>query len=551
MSDGSGGYLLALLTDSFIVRAMIGTLAALLLALLTIRLVPIRSALARRVLVLAPVVTAAVAAVASVGGQFVPTIMVMNGGQVATEGGALEVLGETRQMTEARSVGYLVLLWLVIASVLLSRRVVGAVRVRALLRRAPVAGRGDRSARALRRVAREMVVRPPELRLVSGCPGGAFTVGRRTARIALDPELAASLDDDELRGLLAHELAHVRRGDPLTGLLVGIVRDLAFFLPGIHIAARWLGVEQEHSADELAAESTQRPGALASGLLKAWHSAGADGARSHLPAGACAAAAGGWGHRRRFAQLWQLWSERSPGQLMAAVVPAGVSPWSSADPLTSITQRIERLIAAAPSVSTGRRRAETVAALAVTVLAALTAVVAPAWFSHRHADLVGFFYLSTAQTVEVESPAMTTFRALAGASPPATVGQVEETSRAAGVATPASGDPAASARQESAAACPCIPSPSQLAAAQSASPAERTGTAWGSQGWTLQSLRHQSQLEATRRLLLMDNAQQQVGFLTAGRSLPGARSSDADVADAVNGAPTATAAGSSSHRASR
>lgn len=517
MSDGSGGYLLALLTDSFAVRAMIGTLAALLLALLTIKVVHVRSALARRVLVLAPVVTVAIAAVASIGGQFIPTLMVMGSAAEPDGAGMLDVLGESRQMSEARSVGYLLAAYGVVAVVLLTRRMLGAARVRALLRRADDPGRDDRPARVLRRVASDMRMPVPRLRLVPDCPGGAFAAGRRAPVIALDPALALQLDDGELQGLLAHELAHIRRADPLTGLLVGVVRDLAFFLPGVHVAARWLCVEQEHSADEFAAASTGRPGALASGLLKVWHSG--SGHRRRLPAGACAAAGSAWGHRARML-AGSVNAVASAGQ----AAWAGVTPWSGRDAVAVITQRIERLIGGQPRVSTRRQRWETAAAVSVTALAATTALSAPAWFSDRHADLVGFFYLSSDTAVEAESPAMATFRTLSGAGAATAGTALADDAAPAAVGAPAQADgaPERAARQESAAACPCIASPSQLAAAQSGAPGERPTTTWGARGWTLQSLRHQADLEATRRLLLMDSTAQQMGFLTAGRSAPDA-----------------------------
>jgi hypothetical protein len=52
---------------------------------------------------------------------------------------------------------------------------------------------------------------------------------------------------------------------------------------------------------------------------------------------------------------------------------------------------------------------------------------------------------------------------------------------------------------------------------QSATPVETGGSSWGPEAWTLQYLDNQADLEATRRLMLMDGPQQ-LGFLTAGRS---------------------------------
>jgi hypothetical protein len=104
--------------------------------------------------------------------------------------------------------------------------------------------------------------------VVGSCDGGAYVIGRRHPVIVLDGELLSRLDDDELEGVLAHELAHVRRRDNFVAGLLGTVRDLAFFVPGIGWAVRQLHRERELAADQVAVSATRRPGALASGLLK-------------------------------------------------------------------------------------------------------------------------------------------------------------------------------------------------------------------------------------------------------------------------------------------
>ena len=159
----------------------------------------------------------------------------------------------------------------------------GAVAVAGLARRAWRIGRTRRIARqafaiatapdarvknTVRRLAATMRVPVPPVAVTGECEGGAQVVGVRRPLLLVDRRLIAGLDDEELEGLLAHELAHVRRRDNLVAVLVGAARDLAFFVPGGRWVLRRLHAERELAADQIAVEVTGRPGALASGLLK-------------------------------------------------------------------------------------------------------------------------------------------------------------------------------------------------------------------------------------------------------------------------------------------
>lgn len=117
-------------------------------------------------------------------------------------------------------------------------------------------------------VARRMNVALPPMAVVDRCPGGATVVGLRHPVLVMDAALLAQLDDRELEGVVAHELAHVRRRDNLVATVLGAVGDLFFFVPGGRWALRHLHAERELAADALAVDVTSRPAALASGLLK-------------------------------------------------------------------------------------------------------------------------------------------------------------------------------------------------------------------------------------------------------------------------------------------
>lgn len=128
--------------------------------------------------------------------------------------------------------------------------------------------------RCVHRVAARMGIDAPPVAVAQDCPGGASVVGVRRPAIVLDADLVERLDAQELEGVVAHELAHVRRRDNLVALAFSVVRDVVFFVPGGRWALRQLLVERELAADHLAVEATRRPGALAGGLLKVLEGAG-------------------------------------------------------------------------------------------------------------------------------------------------------------------------------------------------------------------------------------------------------------------------------------
>lgn len=65
--------------------------------------------------------------------------------------------------------------------------------------------------------------------------------------------------------VIAHELAHLRRYDPALLLLLGLVSDVFFFVPGMAAALRRITCDLELSADALALQG----GATRAGLVNA------------------------------------------------------------------------------------------------------------------------------------------------------------------------------------------------------------------------------------------------------------------------------------------
>jgi Zn-dependent protease with chaperone function len=95
-----------------------------------------------------------------------------------------------------------------------------------------------------------------------------YCTGARAPTVVISRAAADLLDDAELRGALAHELAHLERRDPaLSWALMG-ARALMWFNPGLQVLVRAVARDAERMADERAAAATGDRLALASGLLK-------------------------------------------------------------------------------------------------------------------------------------------------------------------------------------------------------------------------------------------------------------------------------------------
>jgi len=75
------------------------------------------------------------------------------------------------------------------------------------------------------------------------------TWGWRRARILL-PAVAGEWSDDQIRIVLAHELAHIARGDWVAQLAAEVLRAVYWFNPVLWIACRRLRVESECACDD-------------------------------------------------------------------------------------------------------------------------------------------------------------------------------------------------------------------------------------------------------------------------------------------------------------
>ena len=81
--------------------------------------------------------------------------------------------------------------------------------------------------------------------------------------IVLPHDLAATLSPDDLRRVVEHERAHIRRGDPLWNLIQRVIEAALFFNPWVHVAGAALSNEREAACDDWAVERTGSAGEYA------------------------------------------------------------------------------------------------------------------------------------------------------------------------------------------------------------------------------------------------------------------------------------------------
>lgn len=129
-----------------------------------------------------------------------------------------------------------------------------------------------RQLRATRRFERQLRVvgrlpADPRVRLVEDAAPQAFCAGLLRPRIYLSAGAVALLSDSERAAVLAHELHHARRLDPLRLLLARALGDGLFPVPAVgRLAQRYVALA-ELAADEAAERATSGKRALASALL--------------------------------------------------------------------------------------------------------------------------------------------------------------------------------------------------------------------------------------------------------------------------------------------
>lgn len=85
--------------------------------------------------------------------------------------------------------------------------------------------------------------------------------------VVLLPREASLWSEDRYRAVLLHELAHVKRGDSLTGILAYLVCALYWFHPAVWLAANAMREDAEGAADDAVLTSGVKPSVYANELM--------------------------------------------------------------------------------------------------------------------------------------------------------------------------------------------------------------------------------------------------------------------------------------------
>ncbi len=96
-----------------------------------------------------------------------------------------------------------------------------------------------------------------------------LVVGYLRPLVLLPASLAAGMSPELLEAVIAHELAHVRRFDPLVNLVQRIVETLLFYHPALWWLSSRVRAEREICCDEMAVQHTGDPLVYASALERA------------------------------------------------------------------------------------------------------------------------------------------------------------------------------------------------------------------------------------------------------------------------------------------
>lgn len=239
------------------------------------------------------------------------------GGGIAGSPDAGEALDARPGATEAPHGGrwpaLVVLLWMTGVGLSSIRLVGGFVLVRAQARRAREAVPAELRERfgALRRAVG--VTGRVDL-AISASVSAPMVVGILRPVVLLPMSAVTGLRPLQLEAILAHELAHVRRHDPLVNVLQAAVETVLFYHPAVWWVSAVVRRDREEACDDVAVDATEiRAADYARALLTL--------AEAHATAAAPAAAATGSGLAGRVRRLLG----RSPGGRMGTADALGAA----------------------------------------------------------------------------------------------------------------------------------------------------------------------------------------------------------------------------------
>jgi beta-lactamase regulating signal transducer with metallopeptidase domain len=161
------------------------------------------------------------------------------------------VTTQSRPLSWSR-LAWIVGVWLAGALFMIGRTTFSLLRLRRTLAAAAAVSRGELE-RDLAMLAAQAGIAEPRLLLLDAIPS---PIAAPSSRIVLPAWAIDTLDPSQLRAMLAHELAHVVRGDVFWKLLTAYWRALFWFVPLMTVAQRRLDEIAELACDAFAAQHT-------------------------------------------------------------------------------------------------------------------------------------------------------------------------------------------------------------------------------------------------------------------------------------------------------
>lgn len=165
----------------------------------------------------------------------------------------------------------LVTIWLTGVLLLLGRMAGGCWRIRELRRRAfqePV----SHWQVAADTIARRLRLARPVFMVDSDHVDTPTVIGWLRPVVLLPVAAMTNLAPGQVEAILAHELAHIRRHDPLVNLLQSVAETLLFYHPAVWWISSRIRTEREHCCDDVAVDVCGDPVTYAAALteLAAW-----------------------------------------------------------------------------------------------------------------------------------------------------------------------------------------------------------------------------------------------------------------------------------------
>ncbi|UCC68803.1 MAG: M56 family metallopeptidase [Armatimonadota bacterium] len=164
---------------------------------------------------------------------------------------AASPVADTSWWSRVRPVDVLALAWVLGCLMLVARLAVGHARARRLVGQSHAVTDGEALGALAELCAQTGVKREVHLR-VSPSGGAPVLYGLSRPTVLLPEGWVESLSPDDLRALLAHEVAHIKRRDFLANLLQRFIEVPLFFHPAAWLAGRRIMLAREELCDAAA-----------------------------------------------------------------------------------------------------------------------------------------------------------------------------------------------------------------------------------------------------------------------------------------------------------